>query len=778
MDDSWSRLWNLMNQMRSDPQLYRWELLEILRRAKAQGIPVSLDQMRALAARYIIHEVPLLGEDFVPRFIASYLKDLKPESILDPWAGVGSLLAPLAETLKPSRAVGIIRRPTEYEIAQLLFEGVPVDWQLSDAFNNSLEDIVEAFDAIISCPPLGYPPGSFPLLTPENDDVVEIRDQQGHIRLLEASQLLKPGGIGFFIVSPSFIKPDNDQAVYANLARFGLFVDAVLSIAGKPFFPLTSLPGSLVIIRRGKPAHLFVGELTADPNASSTLLRNLKDRKEGKVPQLGALVEWQSFKTFQATAFQYELQGYSRTMGVSPIPLAQIATEINFTNPKVGAFPDQPNAVYLPLSGRSPALTSRADLQLKPQNYAQIVLDPAQADATYVANFFNTTVGQKLRESLASGASISKIAKSSLLTAQVPIPELATQIEVVRVESELTDRQTRLESLHRRLWDHPRRAKDITKALKQWDEGENAENWLESLPFPLASILWAYQADADIEHKVMYLFHFFEALAEYIAIVLLSAYAADRAFYRQVCAAWISPDEPLFQGNDLPASFGTWVELIRRLAATTRRLLQDKEHKQKCLELFGQADIPFIEMLADRKLSNTLDEVREYRNRWKGHGGVARRQEIQERLVLLEARLSEVRRIISDQHAAAKLLISGSMELDEGIFHHQAKLLMGTRTPFRTIKVDTLAPMESRKLYLLYEQQYRPIKLLPFIRLMESPKTEQSACYFYSRLVDGQRVRWVSYQFEGEPELDQPDVEVQAALELLSPKILNDDLTA
>ena len=80
--------------------------------------------------------------------------------------------------------------------------------------------------------------------------------------------------------------------------------------------------------------------------------------------------------------------------------------------------------------------------------------------------------------------------------------------------------------------------------------------------------------------------------------------------------------------------------------------------------------------------------------------------------------------------------------------------------------METLTPMDKNGIYLLSEGQQRPLKLLPFMRMMESPKTEQNACYFYNR-VEKDRVRWISYHFEAEPEITRPDDEVLKALSLL-----------
>src|SRR5205823_14292929 len=57
----------------------------------------------------------------------------------------------------------------------------------------------------------------------------------------------------------------------------------------------------------------------------------------------------------------------------------------------------------------------------------------------------------------------------------------------------------------------------------------NLEQWFETLPFPLASILRAWQAtpSQDFKTKHEHLLHFFEGTAQFISIIFLSAYRSN-----------------------------------------------------------------------------------------------------------------------------------------------------------------------------------------------------------------------------------------------------------
>jgi hypothetical protein len=98
-----------------------------------------------------------------------------------------------------------------------------------------------------------------------------------------------------------------------------------------------------------------------------------------------------------------------------------------------------------------------------------------------------------------------------------------------------------------------------------------------------------------------------------------------------------------------------------------------------------------------------------------------------------------------------------------GVFEFEATSLMGTRSIFRTTVVETDVPMDETHLYLLDTRLRQPLELVPLFRVMASPRTEATACYFYNRL-DRNGVRWVSYHFEQEAEFLQPREELASFL--------------
>ena len=319
----------------------------------------------------------------------------------------------------------------------------------------------------------------------------------------------------------------------------------------------------LVVVRQKSPEQMFVGKITSEKAHNATLLKNFKARKEGKVPQLGALVNSNQFDGLEVLVLEREIADFARDCNLPPVPLSEFATETRLvTSAEPGAALQ--NTVYLPLiSAAAPAVTSLTDIALDQAlngeasralqadwptkskscdvrlSQVQIILDPRKAIDSYVASFFNTALGQKIRQLATSRPD--KDADRALLETSVYLPDVKVQEQVIQLDAAIRDSSTNLGEFRRKLWRFPCSHKTIEKRLGPYNRSDD-EAWIEALPFPLASILLEYYADSDVKEKLGHLLHFFQALPQYNAALLLSAYAADPSFYAQYKKSWLEED--------------------------------------------------------------------------------------------------------------------------------------------------------------------------------------------------------------------------------------------
>lgn len=295
--------------------------------------------------------------------------------------------------------------------------------------------------------------------------------------------------------------------------------------------------------------------------------------------------------------------------------------------------------------------------------------------------------------------------------------------------------------------------------------------WAETLPFPLASIIWLYHAEIDPRSKVDHLLKFFEALSQLVATIHLSAFSSDRALFDSNRSSWFGVNP----GNARPAdfghgTFGLWVNLCERLAKTTRSMLSaGNTGTEQCCKLYAAQDPVLIKCLASRQIAGVMEGACAIRNAW-GHGGVASAQEHMNRLRELEGLLATTQACVASSFETCDLLKPHAATYADGTFNYTVTLLTGTNPAFRKMQVQVCHPLDSGRLYFLCGGTWRGLELVPLLRVIASQDSGDEACYFYSRLMPDNGVKWVSYHFQAVPECVTPDEGVRQFLSTLRPE--------
>lgn len=322
--------------------------------------------------------------------------------------------------------------------------------------------------------------------------------------------------------------------------------------------------------------------------------------------------------------------------------------------------------------------------------------------------------------------------------------------------------------------DRPASAAELLKALKATaaKPPTSAYALAEALPFPLASILWRYHAEVDPRLRVNYLLAYFEALAQFTATVLLSAFSADHKYFDAHRSSWFGSGPDGAYGLDFKvASFGMWVDVNNRLAKHTRRLISEGQAgADKCRGFFAAQDQELIDVLTSRSLADVIEAACEARNR-QAHGGAISAAEAQRRVAELDDLLATIQSPLAEAFETWLLLRPGPSTYKGGIHNYTVDVLMGTHHPFRKAQIRLTHPLEADRLYLLHGDNQRALELVPLLRVGPTPTTEEDACHFYSRTLPDGLVRWVSHHFEPEPELDVPGDDVLEFLKALTPLV-------
>ena len=703
----------------------------------------------------------LAPAEFLLDFLADYFRGRNAEWVVDPSAANPTLLQAVVDAGAAKQALGLVPSRFAFELTRGLREDPRVSWTEADLLHDA-EAAAEIGrpDIIVSAPPIGARVGRGQLRLDDGRELT-VRDDAGHLLLLQTASQLGEEGEAVFLVSNAFFRTGAGR-VRSLLGEAGLHVHSVLGV--RQGLPGVQIPVSLVFIRRRPVERMFVAELSPDIEREQ-LLSQLMRRRRGPVAALGRLVPWEGFEGFDQVASAERAELLAAEMPGNPVKLTEVLSGPIARPRKDEDFEPASNAVYLPTFASSLVHQSREELTSKPWGYYQLPLNPSLALAEYVTPLLNSRPGRALRESIASRSGQRSISRAALEELQLPLPDISAQQAVVAVRARIGALRVELDAFEARLSSDPASAGAVASALDELGATDPLASFREALPFPLASILWRYEADAQVREKVSHLHGFFEACAIFFAAVLLSAFTTDEDLHKTESAKWFSKLRP----NSFDRSnFGTFTLFGQLMAKSARKLLEDPPQRQRMVDAFKVRSDLFADTIASHELWGILDEAKDIRNTEKGHSGIAGEEQHARTHAMLSALLTRLGVLLRPCLGDTMLIRPREMRYRRGVaYYDRAELLQGRDDIFLQTAVATLSgPLEATELYLFPTAETPASAALhvePFFRLKAAPRTAHNACYFYAGLKDGS-VELISHHFEGAPRIQERDEDVIALI--------------
>jgi hypothetical protein len=754
------KLWGLLrNELAHDRRV---TLLDVLKKGSENGISLSPLDLWSSSAR--------LGREagggglcppMVSDFIVSLLNGMEASAVLDPWVGFGTLLRPVVDALRPQGFVGIYPSADVLEGAQIVLPPAEAGrYEVQDLTRDAVHG-AEEFDAIVSIPPFGAPRRKVTVAERE------IYDHAGNALVLQAAVRLKPSGVGAFVVTPSFLFGRRPKSVISQLGHFGLYVDACFLFAEGTFRPLASIETYLVVIRRGEePSKMFVAEASPSGEARDLVLANYRERRVAEEPELGGLVVRSEFKGLRQMISARTLTRQTARLRLPPRRLGDLCTSIIRCPAGRAEIPEVENSFFLPLVRPGQCRFDASTLPSNPREWAHVHVDPQLSEARVVAGFLDSPLGRLSIQTQVGSTFVPRLPFSSLEDVHVWLPDLDGQRSVIEVDQRLRSLGEEVEALRTQLWQRLDKADQVEANVERVNREDTFPHWLDTLPFPLASILWTYHTQKEDPLKAYnQLDHFFEALAEFLAVLLLSAVRQDESVFEEV---WPSVSSGLSDiGMTLErTSMGTWVAVFENLAKVVRSDLDDADAREHWRRLFACDDHELLGAIISKKMVTVLKQANAWRNGWRGHGGIVGDDEARRRATEYVSLLLDVRGLLENRWENYPLVLARSGRYSNGLHSYSVHRVAGTRTPFDVSEIVLKQPMEDGQLHMVAPRLGVACPLLPFVRLGASPADAQSACYFYNRVQLG-GVRYVSYHFETQPELIEPFPGARALLEEL-----------
>ncbi len=701
---------------------------------------------------FIHHSLTSLPNSII-QFLLGYIQKSNVRNFLCPASGVGTLPIALVSEGVITQGTCIENNQSLIEVFNLikgyqslnLIQGNPID---------VLQKINDQYDLTISFPPIGLIPNGINYQDGFLPKTIKSSDKNMLVYL--SLTKLTENGEGIFVLPRNFSWLQQGKSLKL-LKGLGFFIHSIIDIPNKFFRTHTNFPLSIYFISKQVLEKTFVSILDPDKTPDELVEELISHKETGKVKS-GYQIDVEKYRSWDMLLLNDEIEAETSQSGTNSKLLKEISKSYKRGNSRkeIGGFQEEPNTIYLPSIGNSPVVTKLSNLKINPQNYYQIVFDESQAFSEYVAGFFNSPLGLKIRTMLESGETIPQIPLSNLDLAKILLPTIDKQIKIVDLNNEIQKYKVNLDTQEKSLWAKPGNYKKIQRELRQFNRQseELFNDWIGSIPFPLASILRRYLIVSEPRDKIDHLLHFFEAFAQFCTTHLLSAYYQDDKYFNGYKHQWFDLDNDFCKNKR--ASFGNWVTIGERVAKFTRSQLSEKEMRNKIFDLFHTDNIEFINLMINKDLFRVFYNTKNYRNDWTGHGGLSNDTEYKRRLVLLESELTSIRELVKDTYTDFLLVQPRTMVFSKGIYINKIYRLMGDNPLFPENELETNIALDRNELYFIEKSRRDPLKLIRFFRMLPSPQSEQNACYFYSRF-DPQGIRYVSYHFETQSEQEVAD---------------------
>lgn len=314
---------------------------------------------------------------------------------------------------------------------------------------------------------------------------------------------------------------------------------------------------------------------------------------------------------------------------------------------------------------------------------------------------------------------------------------------------------------------------------RYWDFGENYDNdegdeeiiesdreinrsWIETLPYPLASILWASEASSFYEHKVEYLLDFFEALAIFNSDLLLSGLIKDRSFYELHFSPCM---DKMLEHNQYwyeKPTFGNWETLYKCLSGELRYIMRDKRNQSQIIKLFGKPKVELLKGITSSSMGNILFNARNLRNELVHNKKISDEEYTGYYYECLKL-IFKLEDLIQDYFQESQLILPIQSKFENGIHKYTVKSLKSFWTPFQQIPIKSDDILDNSRIYLATKNKKKHMELLPLILF------EEDICYFINdKNVHTGYYTYICYNNDQQPSIEVSKEEIGPLLALFS----------
>lgn len=283
------------------------------------------------------------------------------------------------------------------------------------------------WDIIFGDFPFGMPPASLPDANP--------RLSYSTNAILSMLKHLNEGGYAIFTAEPNALQ-HNAKSIRHHIEHYGCEVAAIFATPDTLLKHYTSIKVPLIVLKKGNVGKEFIAEIDSALQAER-LVQSFFDKTEGQNLLAGVWVEKNSFEGFYRWKIQQQIHALqTEYKNFNKLSVTDIADAVNICKLNE-EFVETENSIYIPKLGTTSVVSDINQVKIKHQNVIQVVCKKALVDAVYLAYFFKSTLGRLITDSLRSQSFIPSISKGDILRAEIAIPPLEIQREIVTSISKL-----------------------------------------------------------------------------------------------------------------------------------------------------------------------------------------------------------------------------------------------------------------------------------------------------------------------------------------------------
>jgi len=678
----------------------------------------------------------------VAEFITDLIGNNTYKRVLDPACGVGYLLSKTASSCGAEEIHGIEINKRIYDIALKLH--VNSNIQNSNSCIADLSD--NEYDLIISELPLGVN------IAPFTSDWLDIRIKDASLGIMaNCLKHLSPTGVAIFSCLESIFWTTDGLKFVQSLRENGYYVKAVFKQQNSRLN--THVETCIVKITKVVSDNIFVAKCSDDMNANKNIISNYNNCiSNDRIPENGISIAHDLFRGFDAIKATTKITKIAKNRGYNIHNYQDVVVTQNvYDLKKIDEIETLPNSIFFNMIFPNKIYLAVEDFDRKSGRICNVQFKENIIKASTLKSLYSQDILDCLFSQIAFGNTHKSISVKNLSRMKIIMPDKNQAIETEDFLRKVNDAKLQLEELESIVRNDFLKAKNEITIL---DNFGNFLSWIETLPFPLATLLKKYTVEENLDKKSKILVEFFENLAAMVGIIHLSARWSDLEGDSELKATLSKQlDEHGLSFNN--ATFGLWRTIIDTISPNSAKMYNDPETKSIICQKYCTTNIGILNFLLGKPCRRIIGKTNEFRND-KDHN----RKSGTELLESLSKLVDEFRKEIGRSFSNFELISPVGGLFENGLFKCQTRVLNGHSAIWASKNYRTSTPLESNQLYLHSNFDNMSLKLLPLIVLRSTPSSDKNAIYMHNKIKNEQQLL-VAHHLNDDKMLEESLDEVQ-----------------